>query len=462
MSLEEKDLLRLVRFGKSSEKEFLTGNFLGSYDVLVFNANIAVHNRASLTKFVAERCPQKSYFIDPLTHAFQHELVHIQSKSTKKKENADVSALKKSFLKLIDQYGSHLKEIVVTEGRSLRPKDLSSAQTVSELTKKVLDFQKECFAILQKKSDTSKYMKFLKKEGKLPDVKVEPSIYIAPYFFLDESLEWLQTNIECFNVAKESIADGKSAAEIIINLEVLNSKTLSNKLVNAYKKISPDWILLWVDDFDEHKANVETLTNYVNLINDLGKIGKVICLYGGYFSVSLSKFNICKNLKGVTHGMAYGEARDVVPVGGGIPVAKYYLPDIFQRLLFRDAVKAARQKDGFTSKISFHENICSCDECLKTITDEVQKTFNLFGITKTISKEGKPSKEYPTAATTEKCLRHYLNSKTTEYRDMRFLDLTSFLSHLKGQYLLLKSHLPSDSINHCQKWHETLKAYLPK
>ena len=54
--------------------------------------------------------------------------------------------------------------------------------------------------------------------------------------------------------------------------------------------------------------------------------------YGGYDSIILCNEDLPYRMYGVAQSVGYGETRPVTPVGGGLPVNKYYFPPLHARL----------------------------------------------------------------------------------------------------------------------------------
>jgi hypothetical protein len=175
-----------------------------------------------------------------------------------------------------------------------------------------------------------------------------------------------------------------------------------------------------MDQFSEHHVSRDHLNAYTDFAKVmLKKHSKpVVNLYGGYWSTMLCGLPQLGLLGGVCHGLGYGEDRAVVPVGGGIPLAKYYLRQYHQRLRFGHAVRAIERLRGFDSREAFLQAVCECDTCSMTIRDHPSDDFQAFGVTRPVQRRHGAqivTLEYPTAQTTDLCLRHYLRSKQQEF-----------------------------------------------
>ncbi|MFW9879752.1 MAG: hypothetical protein ACFFG0_42295, partial [Candidatus Thorarchaeota archaeon] len=62
-----------IRFGRSSEKRILE-TYQHTFKAVVLNAHSLAYFGRSLSTFIFIKSKGKSFFIDPLTHAFQHPL----------------------------------------------------------------------------------------------------------------------------------------------------------------------------------------------------------------------------------------------------------------------------------------------------------------------------------------------------------------------------------------------------
>jgi hypothetical protein len=141
-------------------------------------------------------------------------------------------------------------------------------------------------------------------------------------------------------------------------------------------------------------------------------------LHGGYFSVLAAGVLGDSAMSGVAHGPEFGEHRSVIPVGGGIPIARYYVPQLHARMRYRDTLRLLRAKGWLRDAETFHGSVCDCNECRRTISGDIAN-FRAFGVG-----EVKPVRrgtgiariEYPTEETKKRCLRHYLQRKAIEYQ----------------------------------------------
>src|SRR5213082_2870475 len=114
--------LHLVRFGTAADQAYLLDDFAPTFDQLVINANTIAHMPAAMATFLAVRS-QKPFFIDPQTHAFQHESDHLLSTSKK-----SLGQIKRSWQNLIDRYNDPLARVLQDGARPVLPEDFNDEQ----------------------------------------------------------------------------------------------------------------------------------------------------------------------------------------------------------------------------------------------------------------------------------------------------------------------------------------------
>ncbi len=447
MSEQDEGLVgsHLVRYGSAKDQKYLVGEFLETYDQLVINANIVSHMPGAIASFILQRAKRKPYFIDPQTHAFQHDISHILSGSA-----ASKGLIKRSYKKLLKGYGEPVENIVGDENKSILPSDFSDNKIRKAFCERVLKFQLETVTDQTESSDDSKYYEFLKEEEILGTESLRPSLLVAPYFCLQKSNyeEWLKVNLSCAKDA-HAFASKKNiplAVQIVLSKNLLENDDQILYLAREYGKLNAGCFLVWIDSFSEQKSSEEDLLAFMRLVSELGKKAPVVNLYAGFFSILLVHAGI---LAGATHSLEYGEHRPVVPVGGGIPVAKYYVPALHSRLAFRTALRAVRSLGGLESLEDFHSKVCDCKQCKQVITQNANEDFLAYG--KTSVKNGR---QFPTAETSDNCARHYMWSKMREFSGE--VDLKQELEWLKDASDSLRRDVGVENTEHCRIWADTL------
>ena len=304
------------------------------YDALILNANLVQATPSASAALVYAL--EKPFMIDPFTHAFSLSPKYLMSKSKGKSQEVRP---KKSFSSLGESYFGSTPFLGV---RALGRKDFN----VDELTANVLSFQKN---VLTDAVD----------DVKAAFTRIElltPTWLVAPYFPLRRrSMEWLETNISCLTSAVGMAPN--SCTIIPIELEMLRKDDAWKAIADRYTAVKPKALFLWIESFDEDRAEEEDLTLYCNFVKRIADAGvKPINLFGGFFSCLAQ----CLGLAGFAHGLVYGENKSFTPVvGGGQPPPRYYLKPAHVSMNVREAELILA---GVTPQ-DYLEKACSCTIC---------------------------------------------------------------------------------------------------
>ncbi len=439
--------LHYLRYGIAADKKYLT-EYIDNYGNLILNAKTVAFSGKQLFLFLHNIRGKVDFIIDPETHIFQHDRSCLESTT---KNNKGRNVIRKSIKSLIDAYGAPVDKLLQRRN-VLSPKHFEGK--IIPFCKKVIDFQIDTVKKQESESEVSEYFKFLKEKKRIHNDSITPSYAIAPYFYLfgPDYQDWLELNLEFINnsIIYTRKRKFQLAAQLVLHQDILTDQNKTDLIIKKYNALNLERIFLWIDSFSEHESSESTLESFVNLIKNLKS--SIVILYGGYFSIILNKTGICSNLDGVSHGIGFGEERSVVPVGGGVPAAKFYLRGLHKRLIFRNALQSIKPLDGNKDRNSFLKNICDCDTCQSIIKKSPIDDFKYYGITK----PGKDFREYPTPKTIENCIRHYINCKNKEFTDQVTID--EIEDKLRSMYQRLKGTLP-DEISHCIKWINVLKRF---
>lgn len=453
-----------IRYGTAGDQKFLIGDFKSTYDQLVINGNMVAHMPSALSHFVTQRA-QKPFVIDPQTHAFAHDLSHLQS--TSKSSNGDI---KRSWKNLLENYGGLVKEILLAEDhdqrRPLDPKDFSTDSERFDFVENVLKFQNNAITRELQEGEDREYLEFLQQETEVNPFINPPAILIAPYFYINGSLyqDWMDLNVLLLEDARHFLKGHSDyqqflAAQLVLSKDILGEKSVREEIVTKYAQAAPDAVLLWIDNFSEHSASKFELEHYKELLKGFADYDiSVVNLFGGFFSVALAKINSeIQNLKGVCHGLEYGEVRPVIPLGGGIPVARFYSRQLHHRLPPRMALRAIQQLRGLDSVEDFHSKICDCPTCEALITENPVQEIAAYFDTKTSSfwRAGKRvSMEFPTAETSENCTKHYLYCKKEEYQ--QDWNAEALKEEFRNTHSSLRKLIGSEHAGYISVWQELI------
>jgi hypothetical protein len=296
--------------------------------------------------------------------------------------------------------------------------------------------------------------------------ELRPAVLVAPYFYMSETTldAWLPLAIDCLRLSIEAQPNDTVFAAVVVSQGVVLNAGLRQKLIEALRSSGAAGSFVWVDNLDEHAAGMPELEGLLSLTRGLRQENskRVVNLHGGYFSVLAAGVLGAGALTGVAHGPEFGESRSVVPVGGGIPIARYYMPGLHQRVKYRDALQYLSAKGWLSSATDFHEKVCACPECRQTLAGDT-KNFVKFGVVdvkQVRRKHGMVNIDFPTPETKERCLRHYLQRKKLEYTFAGEAMRDAVVEDLKKGRSAFVEVIGLDGVAHLDRWARVLGARL--
>jgi hypothetical protein len=435
-----------MMFSTFAEQDYFIYPRQDACDGVILNANMAAHAPAGLANFVVGKLSDHKYIVDPITHAFQHDPLFIKN---------DKGEVKSSIRFLADAYGDPVSS---RAGKTPLLSAHLNAGMIDGLAARVLEFQRDHLCAYMNSSDAAKY---LEEE----DIR-KPYALIPPYFYMMETEwdDWLAVNLRCVEAAARQRTPTSEPlfAEIVIDRGVLLDPAVRKEVVGGYRGLRKvlAGCIVWVDNFDEQEASVAELSAFKDFCSEMKQfLPEVIDLHGGYFAIMLGGRVGGHALTGVTHGPEFGEFRSVIPVGGGIPIAKYYIPRLHARVRYREAADIFEAAGWLTSSRQFHEEVCDCEECRATLSGNIAR-FTLFGegeVKNVRRGRGMVRIEFPSTATKLRCLRHYLQRKHREYLMVQNAEPGQTLEELKNSISLYRPLVGSDGIAHLVRWQKVLK-----
>lgn len=467
--------IHILRYGTVAEKMHLE-KALGAYDYLSINGNTAAYVSNAISQFIVDKFfskPEKGFFIDPITYAFQStSKVNTIDLLYNKKKDTGEKILKKSIEKLIEKYGGPVLKI--KDGETISPKDFFAPNTFDIFCENVLNFQYRLIAQHIQDNDLGKYITYVSKND-LP--QLHPKFLIAPYFYINaddiDVKEWIDLNIKfadkAISLSGENFNNCPIFAQLTINKNIFQDNELLLYIINEYNKLNLAGLTIWVDDLNEHEATADELYSFTMLLKNL-KCKTKYNMYGGYFSIMLTHKEIGL-LNGVSHGLEYGESRKVYPVGGGLPVSKYYFFPIHKRMDFTDSfymlegvgvINSSALDWGDTSR--YYNQICKCDQC-KTVLKSEMINFIEFESREFYDVKRKNQvlrRKKASSDTKQNCLYHYLLCKMREFKSIEKDKLEELNGNLLTQYDTFKRSsvlLKDDNLEYLKIWNSILKDY---
>jgi len=451
----------IYHYNTHAEKRYFLGpEHHGLYDIIALNGNIVSHAPEGVAAFLATAA--KDFYIDPQTHAFQHATIHLKRDvSDKKKKEPPRYEFKPSIIKLANERLGAPFSNVITNDRPISPTVFFDNGNIKDdviesVCQSVKQFQLEM--IESELDDEAK--EFM--EGS-PGFK--PKFVIAPYFYLSQHhwREWLEINISCYQRMKELVQEVPTYLSLVVSRDALDSYT---DIVTAISKVKPNGILLWIDSHFEEELRKSEVGKYIHFTKELKKSTETLHnSHGGYLSVLLCHSEI-NGLDGVAHSVNYGEHRNVVPIGGGLPMARFYLHPVHSRLRWGDAADIVQPRGWLDSVDSYRENICKCHQCQELFDEKgsAEKAFDLYGKSNPVTitrRNGTIVRlDYPTKEAKQAATRHYLYNKAKEFDDIQKKTCSELLQDLKTTYNEISAVVGEDAVAHLLTWHEVLNDLL--
>lgn len=414
------DYLKLLRYNTGNDKKAFV-EFKDIFDAVIFNATIVAYSGASVSDLISIH--MNKYIIDPQTYILQHDTKAFLSSNGK---------IKASVLKYLQELPQKVNDAIALERRALNASDINSC--LEELVDKVYRFQVEYISKFIKKKDYGKYLEFVQEEENSKH-QYSPLFIIAPYFRLKneysniEIEEWLSINrssLELF-INKYETAGFPIAAQLLIDKAALCNLNF-DLLRKEYNFPKYDYVFVWIDNFSPLTANKNEQIAFKRLMQCFKSLNKkIIMAYGGYDSILLCHKDMPTRLYGVAQSVGYGEARNITPVGGGLPVNKYYFYPTHERLAFGD-VSSILSNNGFfsgdksQSAARFYEEICNCEQCKQTIKNDINN-FNQYNESVPYAWKDDIKRNRPTTEASFISTRHFMYCKQKEWNEIESFSL---------------------------------------
>jgi hypothetical protein len=450
--------VHIYHYNTHGEKRYFLGKEHHSlYDVIALNGNIVSLTPNGVAGFLSTS--GKPFYIDPQTYAFQYPTIHLKADvSDKDKGEEPRFEFKPSIVKLaVERLGSIFANVITTDRpihyAAFYNNNKINLETIDEVCSKIINFQLNTM-IDEVDAETREYI-----EG---NSNLTPQFIIAPYFSLTRHTwsKWFEINLCCFKRTKELCKQTPVFMAIVISRDLLSNY---NTICDQIASMKPDGIVLWIDDFIEEYISDSEITNYIELLRELRKCTKTIYIsHGGYLSLLLSRPETKGLVDGVGHSVNYGEHRGVVPIGGGIPMARFYLLSVHSRLRFGDAAGIAVGMNWLASEKIYRDKICKCRQCvdLFSTNKSAEKVFYAYGDNKPVTIRRRSGSivrlEYPTKEAKQIATRHYLYNKAEEFKDVNEQSLNVLLQNLETTYNEIASQIGEEFVSHLLTWCQNL------
>ena len=448
-----KDPKIYIRLGSHAEKEYLLKT-AHMFNGLIVGANLVEATPSATASLIIKLCGAKTnlpYLIDPMTYAFgsyidpdtqepRADLDWIKSDQKIKKQL--VRTFKRSYANLAEQLGG-LVQTALRRGSAITPGDLASDAEIGRFC--------ESIAIYQLRRISDELEKDPEYKALAADVPA-PAAVFAPYFYIEPSEEqgWTELAFRLMTKTAEIQQDLPVHGMLCLDEQYLENPAFIQRVCEAIPQTGVAAVWLWFSNFKEDTASIAKLTAFRQLIETLSASVDVFNLHGGYFSLALSKIG----LSGLSHGVGYGEQKDVVPViGQSTPTVRYYLPAVRKKLSVPE-IERCFEALGIRTTDDFHRHICDCVVC-KGVLASGLAAFGEFGDMHRSTPMSRRSAQTPAAA--KRCRFHYLLSRAKESRSVTEQTIEAIVGELEGAYTKW-SEQPSvaDDCGHLQRWKAAL------
>jgi hypothetical protein len=444
----------ILRLGSHSEKEYFE-KLITYFDGYIVASNLLENTPGATASLVHKFSSQNKaipYYIDPMTYIFgcyndpstnslRKDLDWI--KSDQKKAKKIVRDFKSSYRKVGEKFGGLFAKAVedaVKKDSALMPDHFSDSH-IEDACKKIIDYQKNCISKSLQNSLSSNEWEIFKEEISLPSAIFAPYFYIEPNY---QPKKWLKLNMNFIKCTVDISKEIPVHAILCFDSSALLDNNFISELITEVKSSHVQGVWLWISKLNEDNASDSKLEDKLlslrKIVEQLRDSIEVYNMHGGFFSLALSKFG----MSGISHGIGYGEQKDVVPViGQATPIVRYYLPALHRRLGVTEIERCFRGLEIETPE-DFYNKICNCAICKGIIKDGVDQ-FAKFGEMNPIKSGSTKSGQTPTAA--KLCRFHFLLCRIKERNEMKTLQIEQLLK------LLDEANKHWSGFDHIHKYH---------
>jgi hypothetical protein len=459
----------ILRIGSHAEKEYFK-NFATKLDGLLFGGNLLEITPAATCSLILQlrtkaKTRQVPFYIDPMTYCFgayvdletdriRTDLDALKSDQLEKRgDPTRVRRVKESYSSLSNELGTAF-QVAVGDGRScsaLDPAQLSRGEQI-KLCTGVVKYQLERITNILNEDE------FLK--NALGDT-IKPAAVFAPYFYVHD--KWasagITTALQLASITAELKPGVPVHAILCTTRSVLRSSSVISQLSRELPKTGIAGIWLWIDGLDEvNDPSFDDLTALRTLVRAMkGKL-EVVNLHGGYFSMLLCH----DGMTGISHGVGYGEQKQVAQIiGPAAPAVRYYLPPIAKRVGVPD-VQRSFEEAKVRSVADFHARVCDCSVCKRVLSAGLAR-FSSFGEMYRASPTSQKDTQTPVAA--KLCRNHFLLNRFREREEIEQLTLVDRANHLTKKSAIWRDCFPlsrylevSGGGNYIDLWKRVLQA----
>lgn len=300
-----------LAFGNADQESFRSEAVRQAIDYMTVPGTIATYYPEATAGFVLSSGYE--YVIDPRTPLFQ----------------GSIDQPRASHFTLAAAYGNEFAELLGDEAdrgpRSFSLDSLSS-NVLHQMTSAIVDYQRHYGSRATAPKVTAAFAKYeaiLAAAGRGPiaeDRRARPPAFVlAPYFCASNiEDEWAVINRRIWEYCLR-LDDPVSISPVVA---IETTQQLGAALRAIPEGLSP-FVFFWVPSFVERRVLLPTLMDMRHIVEETPRERQLINLYGGFFSICLSK----SGLAGFNNGLGYSESRDWPELSAtGAAPARYYIP----------------------------------------------------------------------------------------------------------------------------------------
>ncbi len=444
----------VLRLGSHAEKEYFrkTARFL---DGVIVGANLFEAAPGATASLIASpRQRGSNYYLDPMTYAFgtyvdpqtgrtRLDLDWIKSEQkVRGRPGKTIRDFKRSYGRLAQELGDPFEE-ALARGAAITASDFATASAIDRCADSVASYQLRRIA-----EELAKYGGYADFLGQIPP----PAAIFAPYLYCEPPSAVRLAELNASLAAATSALGLPIPVHAILCADVsaLADPSLLGKLRDGLIASNVKGVWLWFSKFAEDQASVDELRAFRGLVEALSDGRAVYNMHGGYFSLALMHVG----MRGISHGVGYGEQKDVHPViGQSTPTVRYYLPPIHRRVGVPQ-VQRGLHTLGINTPSEFNERVCSCAVCQRILAadlDEIQQ----FGELRYSTSTSKRLAQTPSAA--KRCRYHFLLNRLKERVELPRESMPEIRRHLLSakEEWGAEATLRND-VQHLGRWAEVL------
>ena len=448
----------ILRLGTHAEKQYFLKT-VGRWEGVIVGANLLEVTPGATASLIVKFSGKKHkipYYIDPMTYAFgtliekgmtrtdldwikSDQKIKVTSKAGRSRTRTK-RAYKRSYRKLAKEFGGPVEAAL---NRNSGISTLARSE-IDQLGDAVVQYQAS--RVRREFESDSEY-------ESIADMIPRPAALFAPYFFINPKRmkDGFRMFFQCAVSAVKIGGAIPIHAVFCTDVSILSNQNHLRDAATLIKDSGVAGVWLWFSRFYEETADQQLLINFRMFVENLRKKLVVYNMHGGYFSLALSRFG----LNGVSHGVGYGEQKDIFPViGQSTPTVRYYLPDLRRRLGVPQIERAFKGIGVWTLQ-DFFNKICDCAICRGVIQSDISQ-FSEFGDLHYSTRRSKRKAQTPAAA--KRCRYHFLLNRFSERDFVASRSPTQIAQDFRSAYNKW-SRQPTirGAVDHLPKWEAVLR-----